>query len=272
MKIIPINVDRNVSTREYESAAARDALRIYSVFHTFQGEGPHAMKPSLFFRLAGCNIGAKEDCPWCDTKFDFDEGHILDFEAIRAALLRHRHQTEAVIFTGGEPLLQWPTLYKVMTRLRRSNAGHKLAIQIETNGLLLDGDMMQACADENIDVVLSPKVPHNRNGYRALPKVPIDFETAPHLFLKYVVEDDPSSHYYSVPTEALAAQTQGVAVYVSGMTVYKRTPEIGEVASAWDDTLIDRERTRANYKHAARLALQLGLRTNFQMHLFAEVE
>lgn len=66
--IIPINVDRNVSFRDYRGIEGHK-LKIVSpngVFGpTFQGEGPLSGTPCVFVRLAGCNIGAKEDCTWC---------------------------------------------------------------------------------------------------------------------------------------------------------------------------------------------------------------
>ena len=80
--MIPINVDRNVSVRDYDDYDAAGLLRMTSLFYTFQGEGPFAGFPAVFVRLAGCNIGAKQDCKWCDTAFDFDKAAPITGESL----------------------------------------------------------------------------------------------------------------------------------------------------------------------------------------------
>lgn len=71
-RIIPINVHRNISPSFFESMASADQLLVSSSFFTFQGEGPFTGHPAVFLRLAGCNIGAKEDCAFC-----FPEGETI---------------------------------------------------------------------------------------------------------------------------------------------------------------------------------------------------
>ena len=38
------------------------------IFHSLQGEGVTASRPSVFLRLATCNLA----CSWCDTKYTWD--------------------------------------------------------------------------------------------------------------------------------------------------------------------------------------------------------
>ena len=38
------------------------------IFHSIQGEGVSAGRPSVFLRLATCNL----TCSWCDTKYTWD--------------------------------------------------------------------------------------------------------------------------------------------------------------------------------------------------------
>jgi 7-carboxy-7-deazaguanine synthase len=42
------------------------ALKIVDLFYTIQGEGPYNGMPSVFVRLAGCNLR----CYFCDTNFE----------------------------------------------------------------------------------------------------------------------------------------------------------------------------------------------------------
>ena len=43
-------------------------LKLSELFSSIQGEGPNAGAPSVFLRLAQCNL----HCVWCDTKYTWD--------------------------------------------------------------------------------------------------------------------------------------------------------------------------------------------------------
>jgi 7-carboxy-7-deazaguanine synthase len=261
--MIPINVDKNASPRDYPT----DKLLVTSAFYTFQGEGPHAGKPAVFLRLAGCNIGAKEDCPWCDTKFDLASAQARTLESVCEELNDLGPHCRLIVITGGEPLLQWPMIRELILRIPK----HKL--QIETNGLLLSQDIIADCINFGVDVVWSPKIPHNRDTYRLISASKLwGGKKGSLLSLKYVVTSDAKSPYHHVPQDAIAAHGLGVPVYISGMTVYRRPLRPGEVASIWNSLLIDQEATAANYEYASRLALDHGFCVSFQTHLFGSVE
>jgi organic radical activating enzyme len=272
MTIIPINVDRNVTKRDFEKSWLRGELKVTSVFPTFQGEGPYAGRPALFVRLAGCNIGAKLDCPWCDTYFAIDDAMAVNVNGLREYINGQDRPTDLVVVTGGEPLLQWDALVPMIKELNRERPSLRTLVwQFETNGLLLREDMLDVWLHENMHMVISPKIPHNAAGYRQIPRWWTHKGAS--LSLKYVVSADPDSPYHYVPLDArLAAEECRTPVYVSGMAVYKRAPAKGELPNIWDDTLIDREATAKNYAHAAKLAIQHGLRVSYQTHLFGGVE
>ncbi|MBN1538559.1 MAG: 7-carboxy-7-deazaguanine synthase QueE, partial [Candidatus Thermoplasmatota archaeon] len=40
-------------------------LNVNEIFASFQGEGVHTGIPTVFIRLAGCNLR----CEWCDTPY-----------------------------------------------------------------------------------------------------------------------------------------------------------------------------------------------------------
>lgn len=71
---------------------------VNEIFYSLQGEGYYSGTPSVFIRLAGCNL----QCPFCDTQHQ--QGSIMSEEEIveEAAKYKGRH----VVITGGEPSLQ----------------------------------------------------------------------------------------------------------------------------------------------------------------------
>lgn len=260
MSNITINVDRNVSFKDYRNIEGK-ALKVvpHGIFYTFQGEGPHAGRPCVFTRFAGCNIGAKEDCTWCDTKFNIDEGIEFTPEELLHEVRVKARDSKLIIVTGGEPLLQKTSL-ELFGNLCL-NAGY--LIQVETNGYFVDIDTLLGH-----DIVVSPKIPHNKETY--LPFKPSWAERKVHL--KYVVSADPASKYHHLPEDILQNADLFDNVYVSAMCVYKRSITPGEVASIWDATLVDQEATAANYRYAADLALKHNLRVSYQTHLFGVKE
>lgn len=103
-------------------------LRIAEVFASLQGEGARQGLPTIFVRLAGCNLR----CSFCDTKRAWTQGRRVTVEAVAAEVLRLRNKSGAswVCLTGGEPLLQ--DVAPLVGRLRAEG----FRIQVETNGRL----------------------------------------------------------------------------------------------------------------------------------------
>jgi 7-carboxy-7-deazaguanine synthase len=103
-------------------------LRIAEVFASIQGEGLRQGEPTIFVRMAGCNLR----CAFCDTKRAWTGGRILAvdkvLENIRAASLSFPAQW--VCLTGGEPLLQ--DLNMLVRELKKMG----FRIQAETNGTI----------------------------------------------------------------------------------------------------------------------------------------
>ncbi len=129
------------------------------IFLTLQGEGGQAGRVNVFARFAGCNLwsGREQDrataaCDFCDTdfvgtggenggKFSTPAGVVVALDAVWGD---RRHLDKAVVFTGGEPLLQLddPLIAAVKA------AGYFIAV--ETNGTV--------AAPDGIDwVCVSPK-------------------------------------------------------------------------------------------------------------------
>ncbi|MFJ8752172.1 7-carboxy-7-deazaguanine synthase QueE [Streptomyces sp. NPDC102441] len=111
---------------------------------TFQGEGPSTGVPALFIRLAQCNL----TCSWCDTKYTWDwkqydikkETHRRSVDELITWALAC--DTELVVISGGEPLLQ----QRALVHLVRGLLADGKRVEFETNGtvapdpqLLMDG-------------------------------------------------------------------------------------------------------------------------------------
>ncbi|MGD0782466.1 MAG: 7-carboxy-7-deazaguanine synthase QueE [Candidatus Aminicenantales bacterium] len=102
-------------------------LKIVEIFASIQGEGLRQGEPTIFIRLAGCNLR----CPFCDTKRAWKGGRGMPLERIvdRVARLNKTRPAEWIVLTGGEPLLQ--DVGPLVRLLKKKG----FLIQIETNGI-----------------------------------------------------------------------------------------------------------------------------------------
>ncbi|MFJ2744792.1 7-carboxy-7-deazaguanine synthase QueE [Streptomyces sp. NPDC087440] len=110
-------------------------LRISETFAgTFQGEGVSTGVPACFIRLMLCNL----ECGDCDTPYTWDARRFdlrkeSRYESVDTLLAWALAQPEnLVVLTGGEPLLQMPSLTALVKGLRA--AGRE--VEIETNGTI----------------------------------------------------------------------------------------------------------------------------------------
>lgn len=83
-------------------------LWIQEIFATVQGEGLYAGTPSIFIRLAGCNLA----CFFCDTDFESAFEDKENFVTVNGAATAVSHLSvehpgcNNIVFTGGEPFRQ----------------------------------------------------------------------------------------------------------------------------------------------------------------------
>jgi 7-carboxy-7-deazaguanine synthase len=76
-------------------------MLVSEIFYSLQGEGELVGVPSVFVRLAGCNLR----CNWCDTPHASwqPEGEELSIDAILTQI--EAHPARHVVLTGGEPMI-----------------------------------------------------------------------------------------------------------------------------------------------------------------------
>ncbi|MEJ7598754.1 MAG: 7-carboxy-7-deazaguanine synthase QueE [Kofleriaceae bacterium] len=129
------------------------------IFASVQGEGPTTGVPSVFVRLAECNL----ICTWCDTKYTWDWAHhdrareTIELPtadvASRIAGMARGHKT--VVITGGEPLLHRDEITALAPVLRQ----HGFRIEIETNGTIEPAGLTELIDQWNV----SPKLESSGN-------------------------------------------------------------------------------------------------------------
>jgi len=117
-------------------------LRVVEIFRSIQGEGSQAGTPSVFVRLAGCNMwdgkdreaGRGECAAWCDTEFRDGIKLVPTQVADRVDDFLRRMAAPHVTITGGEPCLQLRS--RSGEQLVRSLLSDGATVAVETNGTI----------------------------------------------------------------------------------------------------------------------------------------
>lgn len=208
----------------------------------------------------------------CDTSFQFNQGTAYTHLDLLTALqkLPGYRKSDILVITGGEPTLQ-PALIDF---LRNVGSLSFRRVQIETNGTQvaffkaldeeLRADKPEAFWQPSI--VISPKASAAAGRIPELSPVVLKYASC----LKFVVSCDPNDPQHTIPDWAFNARDNHKTVYVSPMAVYKK-PYAGEVSSIWEDGLLNKEATAANYAYAAQYAMDNGLLLSLQTHLFTAI-
>lgn len=111
-------------------------LIVSEVFYSIQGEGKSMGIPSVFLRLAGCNLLC-EGIGWrCDTIEVWRKGTAKEFNQVFTEEQVERLREGAhLIITGGEPLLHQLALIKFLKWFVNTH-NFKPFIEVETNGTI----------------------------------------------------------------------------------------------------------------------------------------
>ena len=140
------------------------------IFYTLEGEGEYIGQPSVFMRLAMCNLTCKaftsDDSPFgCDSYISWSIKNKMSFEDIFAMMedpannfVEHLRNRAIFKITGGEPLIQQNQLLKFM---RAFVEKYKFLprIDFETNATLTPDQAWKT--EFNATFTTSPKLTSN---------------------------------------------------------------------------------------------------------------
>lgn len=160
-------------------------MKVLKIFNSIQGEGLNTGLPTVFVRLAGCDLM----CSYCDTKESWftSNSKIMTLEEVYNEVQSRTTSGGCVCITGGEPLLQKEEVSMLCALLARDD----LNVEIETNGKVPLDDFVRHGAT----IVMDIKCPSSG--------VKLDYEFSvkqmSHLsdkdMVKFVVEDKEDLDY-----------------------------------------------------------------------------
>ncbi len=160
------------------------SLDVVDIFPTLQGEGPFVGMPSVFVRLAGCNLR----CPACDTDYTSNR-HLVKPEVLTAGVDMRNPifpRRCLVVITGGEPFRQ--DCGRFVEMLLQSG----YSVQFETNGTLYDDSMGHIFNHDMVTIVCSPKTSN------------ISERLKPYVnYLKYILKEGEVDESDGLPTSSL---------------------------------------------------------------------
>ncbi len=154
------------------------------IFRSIQGEGPKIGTPSIFLRLAGCNLS----CDFCDSRFTFlpefkNTWINTEIQNVVNSILKVKKEEKNLIITGGEPLLQKNSLIELISLIKK----HFTSIEIETNGTIRPDGLLKFGSFFNV----SPKLSNSGMEVEArLNKSLYSFAIYDKSIFKFVVESE----------------------------------------------------------------------------------
>ena len=221
------------------------------IFASLQGEGPAIGRPSVFVRLSRCNLA----CVWCDTAYTWrftgdNRPHRDGVDFARAANQVALAEDEVaariaalggdrLVITGGEPLLQAPTLARMLALLPPRH------VEIETNGTIAPPLALDKLVNQ---YNVSPKLAHSGNpaGLALISERLAAWAADPRAFFKFVVGND-----------------SDVAEVLSLRETYRMAPERVLVMPEGTESAA----LRAALRWLAPVALEHGLRLSDRLHI-----
>jgi 6-pyruvoyltetrahydropterin 2'-reductase len=165
-----------------------DELVVSEMFYSIQGEGIYVGHPSVFLRLASCNLL----CVWCDTIDVWSKGKVYSFDELFKEFDRREYITRLnegahLVITGGEPMLRQINLTFFLTYLKEYV--DNLFVEVETNGTIMPIPMF----DKLVSIYnISPKLSNSKMPFevRVRPEVMEYFSKNRKAYFKFVVEND----------------------------------------------------------------------------------
>lgn len=113
---------------------------VLEIFSSIQGEGMYTGVPSIFVRVAGCNLRCVFGSSRCDTpysSFELEKPKWNEVEDVYNKIHEELIKTgiKHLVITGGEPLLYSKQIKELVTKIKK-NISEDIVVTIETNGTL----------------------------------------------------------------------------------------------------------------------------------------
>ena len=198
------------------------------VFYSLQGEGPNTGVPSVFLRLATCNLA----CTWCDTKYTWDWEHYdyaLEVESLETSQVEARilsFECRRLIITGGEPLLQQRELASLVASLKEQD----FQFEVETNGTIVPQPELVRDIDQwNVSPKLatSGNTEERRDQRQAMDAL----SRLPNAYFKFVVTDSSDVDEVCALRDQYGLFNQRIILMPEGTTkgdIERRSPWVSE--------------------------------------------
>ncbi len=185
------------------------------VFASIQGESTDAGLPCVFVRLYGCPIG----CSYCDQPQSPENRKKISTEHLINEIRKFR--VPYVCITGGEPLMQWKSVYPLVLELL--SLGYK--VSIETSGCVpIDPDPYNRSFKYVMDIKCPSSGVSHKNVYENLMNLQSKDE------VKFVISDEED---YKFMKKVLKSYPTTAKILLSPCFSLDGKPKIGEQLVQW---------------------------------------
>ena len=221
----------------------QETLKVSEIFHSIQGEGICAGTPSVFLRLATCNL----HCWFCDTKYTWlfsEEMEKTVRKEMEKLAIKEENQPKDVhvynpsseirlmgidfarkeiekyncghlVITGGEPLLQQKPLSVLLHKLRKGIG--EIFVEVETSGSVRPtGEIIPYVDQWNVSLKLASS--GNPKEIREKSQAIRDLKNLRGAFFKFVVQNredlkeiEEIARRYAVSPEKIILMPEGVS-------------------------------------------------------------